>query len=607
MNRSHDVSGRAIASGAALSALFVAVLDVHTVCLHSRLFWGPWEVGALLSAVFATNLCVVLGLCFVARRTVPKCGSFWFGLCAFGLLYGAEWWLRSPPPHLTQTAWRGEWWVPLLCVLIVGVWFRCLGLRWVRGLSGLALIPLYIGVLGDSEVLPSGTEAAEAQAPNLLVVSVDTLRADHLGAYGNLTVQTPHVDALAQEGVLFEQAYAPIAVTGPSHAAMLTGAGPWRTGMLLNGVALPTEWPTIASLLHERGYATGAFVSAYVLDGALGFSRGFQIYDSSFGALRGLELTALGRVFAMLGRRHDPHEVLERSADATVEQALNWLNDRDGRPFFAWVHFFDPHGPYQPPSPWDEAYYTGDPKAAAHTSMDAVTDIAPYLKDSLAGIRDVDWVKAQYAGEVSFVDAQLGRLLAHLESQGRMDNTVILFVGDHGESLGEDGVWFNHGGDLERSALKVPMVLRWPERVPAGVRIESPVGLVDVAPTVLGLLGVPVAAADGLDLMPLLDGAELNRSGVRSVCYDRSVNLAERAIGRIVKPTYVLGRIWTASGWVQIGTHSDRGAIVHGALEPAAVDACSEMIQSLSGAQNKPHESRSSETLERLKALGYVE
>lgn len=607
MNGSHDSGGRAIVSGAALSALFVSALDVHAVGIHSRLLWGAADILLLLTVVFGLNFCLVVSLSFFRRRAVGRVGSFWFGLVILGLLYAAEWWLRAPPPHVAQPEWRGEWWGLVAGVLIAFAMLRLLRLTWARRLSLAALVPIYIGVLSGPERLAEQAMSAAERAPNVLVVSVDTLRADHLGVYGNETVQTPNVDALALSGVLFEHAFAPIAVTGPSHAALLTGAGPWSTGMLLNGVGLPEKWPTLATLLREQGYATGAFVSAYVLDGALGFDRGFEIYDSSFGALRGIELTSLGRVLSMLGRQHDPHDVLERSADATVDQALTWLAMEEERPFFAWVHLFDPHGPYAPPPPWNEAYYEGDPRASEHTSMDAVSDVAPYLEDSLEGIRDVAWVKAQYAGEVSFVDAQFGRLLAHLSAEGVLEDTIIVFVGDHGESLGEAGVWFNHGGDLEEAALKVPMVLAWPGHIPAEERVETPVGLVDVAPTILSLLDVELNAQDGLDLGPLLANAELNRGGVRSVCFDRSINLAERAAGRIVKPTYLLGRVWTASGWVEIGSHPDRGAVVRGAMDPEAVAACTEMIQGLSGGARQPQQERSEQTIERLKALGYVE
>jgi arylsulfatase A-like enzyme len=239
--------------------------------------------------------------------------------------------------------------------------------------------------------------------------------------------------------------------------------------------------------------------------------------------------------------------------------------------------------------------------------MTGVSGVAPYLLESLEGIRDLDWVRAQYAGEISAIDVQLGRLLSQLESGGLDENTIVMVVGDHGESLGENGVWFNHGGDLDASALAVPMIMRWPGKVPTGLRVKAPVGVVDVAPTLMAMLGVSFDAPDGLDLAPSLEGALLDRNGVASICYDRERNVEEREAGRIDRPTYLLGRVSTDTGFIEIGTHPGRGAVVKGVVSQAATQRCSQMLQALNPLIHERAEHRTEETLERLKALGYVE
>ena len=361
-------------------------------------------------------------------------------------------------------------------------------------------------------------------------MSVDTWRADHVGPLADDDRLTPAFDRLAETGTFFERALAPIAVTGPSHAAMLTGVGPWRTQMLLNGVGIPKDHLLLSQQLSDEGYRTGAFVSAYVLDGQLGFQRGFEVYDDEFAAVRGWSRTGPGRIHAMLERHLSPSHIVERRGDKTIDRALDWLSQDSSRPTFSWIHLFDPHGPYVPPKPFDEMYYSGDPRALEHHSMEGVSDVAEYLKPSLEGIRDLDWVRAQYAGEVSFVDQQMGRVIQHLESKGTLADTLVIIVGDHGESFGENGVWFNHGGDLDESALHVPFLVHWPKVVKEGRRISNTVGVIDLAPTVLGLLSIDKMQTDGTDRSAELRGlAPMAQVPVQSICYDRTVNQAERA------------------------------------------------------------------------------
>jgi arylsulfatase A-like enzyme len=309
----------------------------------------------------------------------------------------------------------------------------------------------------------------------------------------------------------------------------------------------------------------------------------------------------------MLKRHFSPEHIVERRGDFTVDRALTWLKQSSDAPFFAWVHLFDPHGPYSPPKPFDGLHYSGDPRAAHHASMERVSGVADYLKPSLEGIRDVDWVLAQYAGEVSFVDQQIGRLVDLLRDQGEIENTLIVVVGDHGESLGENEIWFNHGGDLDVSALHVPMIVHWPGEIEAGQVFEPPVGVVDVAPTILGMASLSVPELDGVDLSAALRGTALKRSPVRSLCYDRVINQAERADGLIDKPTHMLARSWGPKGWFQIGTHPSRGAIQYGLGDQAELQGLVGMLGSVGEGVHERADLRTDDTLRRLKALGYLE
>jgi len=538
------------------------------------------------------------------------------GLCAGTADFLAVYW--GSKLFLSGGVWFGLWVgivgcsvLGLLCVLSVIHRFAS-PQRWILVGLSVALVawfgertmrdapPFTDGSV--AQVTPLGAEAVSSATPgtpNVLVVSVDTLRNDHVG--GDLT-RTPHLDELAANGVRIEAAYAPIAVTGPSHAAMLTGAGPWTTGMLLNGVPIPDGFESLATALGATGRRTAAFVSAVVLDPVLGFDRGFEVYDHATGFLPGFELSTPGRIAAMAVRRADPHGVLERRGDATTDQAIRWLETVGEEPFFAWVHLFDPHGPYAPPPPHDTAHYTGDPRSTEHRSMEEVSGVADYLLPSLEGIRDVDWVRAQYAGEVDFVDEQVGRLIKTLKTSGRLDDTLVVFVGDHGESLGENGVWFNHGGDLDESALRVPMIFHWPAGLPNGTVVPPLASVTDVSPTVRGLLGMDTAAADGVNVF-----GEAARPGVLAVCYDRGVNQRERAAGRIERPTHVMGRVWGTSGWLERATHESRQPRLVGEMPKEDEVRLDRAMAAIGGSVHRGNQNRGADTVERLKALGYVE
>ncbi|MGE0815326.1 MAG: sulfatase-like hydrolase/transferase [Vicinamibacterales bacterium] len=287
---------------------------------------------------------------------------------------------------------------------------------------------------------------------NVLLVTIDTLRADVVGTYGHPGGLTPQLDRLAAAGARFETAYAHVPLTLPSHTSLMTGAYPFVNGVRDNGsFRFDGGRPTLATALKNAGYRTGAFVASFVLDARFGLNAGFDVYD---GATR--PRTIGGEL-----------SVLERPADEVVTAALGWLGTPapSPAPWFAWVHFYDPHDPYEAPEPF-RTRFSGDP----------------------------------YAGEVAFADAELGRLLDALRERGLLDRTLVVVAADHGESLGEHQER-THGLFAYDATLRVPLVVWGPPGVRAGV-IQGPARLVDVMPTVLDVVGVAGAAASGRSLVP---------------------------------------------------------------------------------------------------------
>ncbi|MBU0719358.1 MAG: sulfatase-like hydrolase/transferase [Planctomycetes bacterium] len=287
-----------------------------------------------------------------------------------------------------------------------------------------------------------------ASGPSVLLITLDTTRADRLGCYGYKAAQTPSLDALAATGVKFDQAYCQVPLTLPSHASLLTGTYPRTNGIRINGVsALGSDIPTLAEVFANRGYRTGAFIGAWVLDSMFGLDRGFQRYDDDLEA-----------------NDHSPAPLTERRADVVCDRALAWLKQDSETPFFAWVHFFDPHEPYAPPLPYRER-----------------------LPDP-------------YDGEIAFMDSQVQRLVAYLDASGLRQRTLLVAAGDHGEAFNEHEET-QHGLFVYDTTMHVPLILSFPPAVPGGAVIGEGVRLVDVFPTIVDLLG--------WDLPEGLEGASL--------------------------------------------------------------------------------------------------
>ncbi len=349
--------------------------------------------------------------------------------------------------------------------------------RWVAAVLGAAAVTVIVIALLNLDRAPrGGTNPGSGPAgletdlngANVLLITLDTTRADHLGAYGWAAAETPRLDRLAREGVLFEQAITPTAFTLPSHSSIMTGLYPPFHGVRLNGgSALADVHTTLAERLAEAGYRCGAVVGAFVLDQRWGLSQGFDFFDDDIEMAPEQRLDLAG---------------VQRRGDQVTDIGLEWLDRPDPRPFFAWLHLYDPHISYDPPEPF---------------------------KTRFAG----RGASGLYDGEIAFADSQVGRVLDWLDARGIADNTVVVVVGDHGESLGEHGEK-EHGYFIYDATVHVPLIIRAPGSGLADVRVPAVVRTIDVMPTVLDLVGVeaprPLHGESLVPLMvnPSLDGPE---------------------------------------------------------------------------------------------------
>jgi arylsulfatase len=307
--------------------------------------------------------------------------------------------------------------------------------------------------------------AAERPRPSVLLVTIDTLRADALGAYGARPSPSPSLDALAAESTLYERAYSPLPMTRPAHFSMFTSRYPREHGVLNNKLSLPDEEETLAEVFREAGYRTAAFVAVALLSRRSGAGQGFEVLE--------------------------PPARRQRRADGVVDDALAWLRKIEpSDPFFAWVHLFDPHQPYEQAVPG-----LGDVDAGMLRTMPSLEwpDFYRVAEENGGDIpRPVfEHALALYRSEVAYVDREVGRLLAGLRALRDLDDVIVVVTADHGECF-EDGVFFEHSDCLLEGALHVPLVVRYPAGFAPGARVAEVVSHIDIGPTVLRAAGLPV-------------------------------------------------------------------------------------------------------------------
>jgi len=313
----------------------------------------------------------------------------------------------------------------------------------------------------DLDVAAAWSEAVGDLSPeawNVVLVTIDTLRADRLGCYGHEEIETPHLDRLASEGILFENALTTVPFTLPAHSSIMTGVYPPVHGVRENvGFALDERLPTLAQDLSATGRRTGGFVSAFVLDGRWGIDRGFDRYHDDF-KVQDMGMLNIGSV--------------QREGTETIGEAEAWLDEVAGSSFFLWLHLFEPHDPYEAPEPFASRY-----------------------------------PKRPYDAEVAYTDSLVGRLRQVLEDRDLLERTLLVVTADHGEGLGDHGEYF-HGYFVYDSTARVPLIVRIPETRLGGRRVAAAVSHVDLRPTILDALGVPAPTAPsshgGRSLLPLL-------------------------------------------------------------------------------------------------------
>ena len=324
---------------------------------------------------------------------------------------------------------------------------RCLSIRWLLQFAAVLVPVAFFAADAFAQVAPVRVLRTKANPspsiprPSVILITIDTLRADHVGCYGAQTVKTPTLDALAHDGVVFERAIAQVPLTWPSHAVILTGAYPFQDGVQdFTGQPLAPQFRSVAQAFQQEGYATGAVVSAFVLDRSWGLSRGFGFYDDAFSA----------ETF----EKKDV-SLVDRRAGESVAHAIAWLKKTPRRPFFLWLHLYDPHSPYDPPEPFRSEY-------RSHL----------------------------YDGEIAYADHELGNLMSWLKQNHLYDSSLIVALSDHGESLGEHGE-DEHGFFIYNATVHVPLIVKPP--IGSGITPSRNRDLVEtttVAPTLLQLAGL---------------------------------------------------------------------------------------------------------------------
>jgi len=453
---------------------------------------------------------------------------------------------------------------------------RVLLRRGAPGLVGLLLLAAGLGCGGVGD------------RPDVLLVTIDTLRADHLKIYGFAHETSPSIDELARQGVTFERAVAAAPATAPSHASIMTSRYTRRHSIgFRNGATKLSTEGTLAELLRDAGYRTAAFVSNMVLQRRVGLDKGFDVYDDA------LTTSETNRKY-----------ILERRAPDTTDRALAWLSEQGREPVFLWVHYQDPHGPYTPPSELVGRFpmpNDGGGELPLLSDDSGKSGIPAY--QAIEGLRHLHEYRSRYASEIRAVDDQLGRLLRAIEARAAERGSVVLLTADHGESFGERDRYLVHFYTTTPENAHVPMIVRARGLPPS--RRTDPVHHVDVMPTLLELAGVEVPNdVDGLALGPLLrSGASLpERLLYCDAGHETSVYRGDR-ITRMGGPPSP-GRTRSAQAWASYAWRSE------GSFE--RIDLAIEDLEPLrqyagSRVEGVAAPSLSDEDIERLRALGYGE
>lgn len=381
------------------------------------------------------------------------------------------------------------------------------------------------GILLSLLLLRAASHRGHQQLPNVLIITVDTLRADHLGCYGYSLPTSPVVDALAREGVLFLDCHCQIPETNPSLTSLMTGLYPGGHKNLYMRLILPPAYVTLAEEMRDLGFATCAVIGQSNLAPVSGFAQGFQYYFADFP----YDDAPGKKAMPTRGTFNPQHE---KRAEELVRTALGWLKANQGQRFFMWIHFMDPHAAYDPPPPYDTMFPYGA-YPATELKREAIYEQA-YMDPRL----DIGYYLQRYDGEIRYTDGQVGRLMDGLRNLSLADSTMTIFTADHGEYMGDPDGWgspyFHHGGTLAEGETRVPLI--WV--LPARQRLSSPshivagmVDQVDIIPTLFDLLGVPRAPVDGVSRAASILGVPSAPEMDRSFSYSYAMNSASLESG----------------------------------------------------------------------------
>lgn len=338
-----------------------------------------------------------------------------------------------------------------------------------------------------------------ASRPNIILITLDALRPDHLGCYGYKRDTSPHIDKIAGEGMIFNQAVAQSSHTAPSNASLITSTYPNIHGVKDFGYQFsPAISKTLPIILKEHGYRTALISDQVALPLTKGFEKGFDTFNAvnSF----------------TFGKLTDRKQIIN-----ITDWAIDWIENNKKRRFFLWVYYFDPHGPYISPYPYNkmfvgDRYYSTNkkvPLSKSEHSHIAFGHIPRYL--SYNNITDVDFYVSLYDGEIRHIDDQIGRLLQVLKKLGLEKNTIIIINSDHGEAMGEHNRYFCHATSLYDELLKIPLIIKWEGHVSPGAENDTQVRAIDIMPTILDILNIDKPGfMQGASFMPLLGGREYN-------------------------------------------------------------------------------------------------
>ncbi len=425
-----------------------------------------------------------------AVMTLDELSGWSKALLALGVVVQAARFVMSRPPLSYQGARRrllqlgGVALVVNLAALAIGERRGSPGsLRQTGSLSGLA--SLLETPLSRRGLLSAHVASASESPPNVLLVVLDTLRADHLSAHGYARQTTPHLDRFAAGAALFESAMSTACWTMPAHASMMTGR--YLYEHQTDRSWLNERFPTLAEHLRDRGYATAAFVATAINAGTrTGLGRGFQRFQDYYAnPIDAARRTAYGRAIREWLPALGMYGTLGRKDAARVsDEFLVWLESRPTLPFFAFLNYMDVHDPYLPPPPYDRAF-TDNPTRGDRINSEIFGN--RFRNPNALSPREIESEVAAYDGGLAYLDVQLGLLFDRLTELGLLDNTVVIVTSDHGEGFGGHG-FFGHTNSLYRELLHVPLILRYPRRVAAGTRVSCPVSLTALPATVLELL-----------------------------------------------------------------------------------------------------------------------